>query len=373
MARYLLTALFSILVVAPAQAQTRRAVMENLATTNSALFISSTSSVYVQAGGSFTVRGTGAGITRLSVGTLTLSTTVQLEVAGLVRVSSGIVTAGGQARGANSNDLQLVRSAQTMVTSGAKATTLGGEDNTASGDFSVIVGGYNNSATGTKVFIGGGESNTAGSSSTGGAIAGGASNSVNDSSDPSKPSFIGGGNNNSSTNGSVVGGGNTNTASFTSVVGGGATNTASASQSTVGGGLTNTASGDWSTVAGGSNNTAKGNYSTVPGGYANNASGLYSLAAGRRAKASAQGSFALADATDADYHNNSTDTFKSRFATGYVFEGGASTMTAIVVTGSASPAATDACSQGKIVWDASYIYVCTATAVWKRAALTGGY
>jgi hypothetical protein len=32
-----------------------------------------------------------------------------------------------------------------------------------------------------------------------------------------------------------------------------------------------------------------------------------------------------------------------------------------------------ACTAGTLYWDASYIYVCTATGVVKRAALTGGY
>lgn len=44
-----------------------------------------------------------------------------------------------------------------------------------------------------------------------------------------------------------------------------------------------------------------------------------------------------------------------------------------IVTATASPAAADACTAGRIVWDASYLYVCTATGVWKRAAITGGY
>jgi hypothetical protein len=44
-----------------------------------------------------------------------------------------------------------------------------------------------------------------------------------------------------------------------------------------------------------------------------------------------------------------------------------------VLSSTASPAATDACTAGTITWDASYIYVCTATGAWKRAALTGGY
>ena len=30
-------------------------------------------------------------------------------------------------------------------------------------------------------------------------------------------------------------------------------------------------------------------------------------------------------------------------------------------------------SVGEICWDATYIYVCTATNTWKRVALTGGY
>lgn len=45
----------------------------------------------------------------------------------------------------------------------------------------------------------------------------------------------------------------------------------------------------------------------------------------------------------------------------------------LIVAATASPAAADACTAGRIVWDASYVYVCTATGVWKRAALTGSY
>ncbi len=45
----------------------------------------------------------------------------------------------------------------------------------------------------------------------------------------------------------------------------------------------------------------------------------------------------------------------------------------LVVAATASPAAADACTAGRIVWDASYVYVCTATGVWKRSALTGSY
>lgn len=42
----------------------------------------------------------------------------------------------------------------------------------------------------------------------------------------------------------------------------------------------------------------------------------------------------------------------------------------ITVTTAKTPAsATDTGTQGQIAWDASYIYVCTATNVWVRAAL----
>jgi len=45
----------------------------------------------------------------------------------------------------------------------------------------------------------------------------------------------------------------------------------------------------------------------------------------------------------------------------------------IVITGTQSPGSGDACTAGEIAWDASYIYVCTASGAWKRAALTGAY
>jgi hypothetical protein len=38
-----------------------------------------------------------------------------------------------------------------------------------------------------------------------------------------------------------------------------------------------------------------------------------------------------------------------------------------------SPAATDPCTAGTFTWDSTYGYICTASAVWKRFALTGGY
>lgn len=44
-----------------------------------------------------------------------------------------------------------------------------------------------------------------------------------------------------------------------------------------------------------------------------------------------------------------------------------------IIAVSATPASGSACTAGTLVWDASYIYVCTASGAWKRSALTGGY
>lgn len=45
----------------------------------------------------------------------------------------------------------------------------------------------------------------------------------------------------------------------------------------------------------------------------------------------------------------------------------------VVLAATQSPASNAACTAGTITWNASYIYICTASGAWKRAALTGGY
>jgi hypothetical protein len=100
-------------------------------------------------------------------------------------------------------------------------------------------------------------------------------------------------------------------------VSGGVGNVASDEQSTVGGGAFNTASNLNSTVAGGVLNTAAGKASAVPGGESNEAAGDNSLAAGRRAKANAQGVFAWADTQDFDFNVGTANRFAVR-ATGGV-------------------------------------------------------
>jgi hypothetical protein len=47
--------------------------------------------------------------------------------------------------------------------------------------------------------------------------------------------------------------------------------------------------------------------------------------------------------------------------------------TGLLTVGGSSPASGAACTAGTITWDASYLYACTASGAWKRAALTGGY
>lgn len=45
----------------------------------------------------------------------------------------------------------------------------------------------------------------------------------------------------------------------------------------------------------------------------------------------------------------------------------------VTIKTSQSPASSDACDTGEIAWDTGYIYICTSSGAWKRAALTGGY
>ena len=50
------------------------------------------------------------------------------------------------------------------------------------------------------------------------------------------------------------------------------------------------------------------------------------------------------------------------------------TLTGALTLGAASsPASSSTGTTGQLAWDSNYIYVCTSTNTWKRAALTGGY
>jgi hypothetical protein len=130
---------------------------------------------------------------------------------------------------------------------------------------------------------------------------------------------VGGGSSNTASGlESTVGGGDGNTASGSdATVGGGFENTASGSVSTVGGGDSNTASNTQATVGGGFSNEASGFRSTVPGGLDNTAGGQYSFAAGRRARANANGSFVWGDSTDADVVSSAVNEVTFRASGGF--------------------------------------------------------
>ena len=134
-------------------------------------------------------------------------------------------TTGGNARGSNAVDLQMVRTAAAQVANGTNSVICGGQKNTTSVEHAFIGGGSTNSVAGFDGFQ---------------SIVGGLSNTINGSGY------------------SVISGGRTNTISTgggsspASVVGG-QSNTAGALYAVVGGG-SNTASGRGSVAFGESNN-----------------------------------------------------------------------------------------------------------------------
>lgn len=86
---------------------------------------------------------------------------------------------------------------------------------------------------------------------------------------------------------------------------------------TVSGGAGNSANGNAAAVGGGYGNTASGQDSMVPGGLFNTATGFASFAAGRRAKATTNGTFMWADSQDFDFQPSVSNFFGVR-ATGGV-------------------------------------------------------
>jgi hypothetical protein len=191
-------------------------------------------------------------------------------------IPDGTLT-GGNARGINAVDLQMIRDTPGKVASGSYSFIGSGVLNVVSGPYSSIVGGYSNNNSGNDAAIGGGRNN----SLTGAfqCIAGGYNNSI--TSGFSSSSFIGGGEQNRITAGATQ---------THCVISGGGNNTVSTAYSTVSGGQTNTAS----------TNT----HATVVGGQSNTASGLYSVAGGQNAIASGSRSFAFGESAQATGQNS---------------------------------------------------------------------
>ena len=174
----------------------------------------------------------------------------------------------------------------------------------ASGSNSFIGGGQNNSSTNTLSTVGGGINNNA--SGVGSFIGGGGFDGITVSGNTA-----GGG-------ASVVGGGLTNSASgIQSVVGGGQNNRATNNNATVGGGVNNNASGFGAFIGGGgyngaaaTGNTASGNASVVSGGFANIAQADYSsVIGGRDALASQFGQMAQSSGAFATQGDAQTSVF----------------------------------------------------------------
>lgn len=296
----------------------------------------------------------------------------------MAQVPNGTTT-GGNARGAYSVDWQMVRDGATQVASGQYAVIAGGRKNIASSNYAAVGGGWQNTAANINAFIGAGYANTV--TQIYGFIGAGAENLVSQGDVNTQygvigggfrnkiygpyesGGFIGGGYNNRINNGwtkvicggsnntvdgsySSIGGGNTNTITqyqTSARIGGGQNNTVSNNYGTIAGGINNTVSGEYGTIAGGTVNIASGQYSVVGGGsnnrasaqyamilggLANTASAVYSFAAGRRAKATNQGSFVWADSADADYSSNGNNTFNVRATGGSFFTG------SVTITGS---------------------------------------
>ena len=251
-------------------------------------------------------------------------------------------TVGGNARGTNAVDFQMVRSTAAQVASGSQVVIGGGQNNTATSQFSGVFSGYANTANSYQAVVVGGTANTA--SQTLSAVVGGSNNTAG-----GVYNFIGGGVSNSGTANAVVttqattavtsgstavtlsatnanikvgqlvtGTGiaaspapytyvaaisgtaltlsqnanatGTPTLSFYTphgVVVGGGNNQATGSYSFIGGGgdagtaaNRNTASGDWSAVGGGQKNVASGIGSTIAGGGTFNGAGQGNTASG---------------------------------------------------------------------------------------------
>jgi hypothetical protein len=135
---------------------------------------------------------------------------------------------------------------------------------------------------------------------------------------------IAGGQNNlaSGADSSIGGGKNNEVSGDYGTIAGGNDNEITANFATISGGEVNGATGLWSMVGGGYSNVASADGSSIPGGVLNAAAGNYSLAAGYRAKANADGVFALADSTDADFTVATANVFGARFSGGYWLTGG---------------------------------------------------
>ena len=203
---------------------------------------------------------------------------------------------------------------QYNTASGNYSIVLGGSGNTASGVYSVVTGGANNIASGRNSIVVSGSTNTA--SGENASIMGGNTNTASGT----NSTIIGGSNNkNGAANGIIIGGNQHELTSGTdtvfvggtvnkssgnanqSVLIGGTKNTVGGRQAGIFGGTYNMTAGTLTSVYGGASNTVSGTGTAILGGWSNAASGLYSvLVGGEKGAAQGQYSVALGGASTAD-------------------------------------------------------------------------
>jgi len=203
---------------------------------------------------------------------------------------------------------------QYNTASGNYSVVLGGSGNTASGVYSVVTGGANNIASGRNSIVVSGSTNTA--SGENASIMGGNTNTASGT----NSTIIGGSNNkNGAANGIIIGGNQHELTSGTDTVFVGGTvnkssgnanqsvligetkNTVGGRQAGIFGGTYNMTAGTLTSVYGGASNTVSGTGTAILGGWSNAASGLYSvLVGGEKGAAQGQYSVALGGASTAD-------------------------------------------------------------------------
>lgn len=203
---------------------------------------------------------------------------------------------------------------QYNTASGNYSVVLGGSGNTASGVYSVVTDGANNIASGRNSIVVSGSTNTA--SGENASIMGGNTNTASGT----NSTIIGGSNNkNGAANGIIIGGNQHELTSGTdtvfvggtvnkssgnanqSVLIGGTKNTVGGRQAGIFGGTYNMTAGTLTSVYGGASNTVSGTGTAILGGWSNAASGLYSvLVGGEKGAAQGQYSVALGGASTAD-------------------------------------------------------------------------
>ena len=203
---------------------------------------------------------------------------------------------------------------QYNTASGNYSVVLGGSGNTASGVYSVVTGGANNIASGRNSIVVSGSTNTASGEIA--SIMGGNTNTASGT----NSTIIGGSNNkNGAANGIIIGGNQHELTSGTdtvfvggtvnkssgnanqSVLIGGTKNTVGGRQAGIFGGTYNMTAGTLTFVYGGASNTVSGTGTAILGGWSNAASGLYSvLVGGEKGAAQGQYSVALGGASTAD-------------------------------------------------------------------------